>query len=135
MSIITPSASVKTDLLTAIKTAIDSGGAAGRILFYTGTKPAGPDTAVTTQVLLGTLTLAYPCGTISGSSLTFDTITQDPSADASGVVTWARLLNSAGVAKFDFDVTGVGGTGFIQMNTVSIVALGPINLSAMVLSV
>ena len=81
---ITLSTDSKDAVLNALKARIDAGGAAGSIKIYTGTKPAGPGTAITNQVLLGTLALSYPCGAVADGALTFDPITQDSQADATG---------------------------------------------------
>ena len=121
--------------LTAIRDALDSGTGPGVIEFYTGTQPTSPDVGVTSQVLLGTLTLSDPCGTVSAKTLTFSAITQDSSADNSGTATWVRLKNSSGVAVFDGDVTPSGGGGFVQMNSTSIIQSGPIIISSATLSI
>ena len=47
MPTITLSTDTKDSVLNALKAKIDSGGAAGSIKIYTGTKPAGPGTAIT----------------------------------------------------------------------------------------
>lgn len=127
---------LKNTLLDAIKTAIDSGGAAGTINFYTGTMPATPGTSITTQTLLGTLTFSYPCAPgASAGILTMSAITQDSSADATGTATWARCLNSAGVAKLDVDVSNTAGSGAAKLNTTSIVSGGPISITSFAISI
>jgi hypothetical protein len=115
-----------TDFLVAL----DAGAGASVIKFYDGTKPAGPDTAVTTQTLGGTLTCSDPAGTISGRVLTLSAITEDSVADASITTTWARHETSDGVAIADYTVTATGGGGEIELNTVSIVAGGPIQITS-----
>lgn len=134
MPVLTPSNALKSTILNDIKNAIDSGGDGGSFQLYTGAKPAGPDTAVGTQVLLGTMALSYPCGAVSAGSLVFGPITQDSSADNSGIATWGRFLSSSGVAVLDVDVSTIGGSGFVQMNTVNVVALGPILVNSCVIS-
>lgn len=114
---------------TAVLGDIDAGAGAATIKFYTGTQPATPDTAITSQTLLGTLTCSDPSGSVSGRVLTFSTITQDSSADATGTATWARVATSAGTAVLDLSVTAVGGGGDIQMNTTSIVTGAPIGIT------
>lgn len=56
--------------------------------------PADADTAVGTQVLLGTVTCADDCGTVSTiddvPTLTFGAITADSAADKGGVAAWGR---------------------------------------------
>jgi hypothetical protein len=97
--------------------------------------PATPETAVTSQVLLGTLTCSAPCGTVSGKVLTFSAIQQDNQADATGTVTWARLLDSNNTVVLDVDVSDTNGTGIIKMNTIDIVIGGPIALTSFSVSI
>lgn len=119
------------DLILA---ALNAGSGAGVIKFYTGTQPAGPGTAVTSQTLLGTLTFSDPAGATSGGVITFDTITQDAAADASGTATWVRLTDSTGAAVIDGDVTTNAGTGFVKMNTTSVIEGGPIQIASATLT-
>ena len=86
MAIVHFAADLKNEVLTPIKDAIDAGGAAGTISIYSGTMPATVETALTTQVLLGTLTFAFSCGSIAGGALTMDAITQDSAADAAALL-------------------------------------------------
>ena len=87
---ITPSATLCSDFATALNTRLNNGGAA-TVEIYTGTKPADPSAAITSQVLLGTCTCSATAGTFSGRRFTFNAITQDSAADASGTATWARF--------------------------------------------
>lgn len=75
---------------------VDLIGASGTLEIYDGTQPTNPDTALGAQNLLAVLTLANPCGTVNSGVLTFDTITGDASADASGDATWFSLKDSMG---------------------------------------
>lgn len=134
MAVITLSAALGGTLVSAINSALNAGATGATIKLYTGTKPAGPDTAVTSQVLLGTLVCSKPAGTVAGNTLTFSAVTPDSSADASGTATWARLSDSNGTAVIDIDVTVTGGSGFGQMNTVNIVAGGPISAPTVTIS-
>lgn len=108
--------------------AIDAGAGAALLKFYTATQPAGPDTAITSQTLLGTLTLTDPAGSVTGRVLTLSAITEDSSADATGTATWARLETSAGTAIADLTV-GTSGTEVI-MNSADIIAAGPIQVTS-----
>lgn len=136
MSTVHFSTAIKTPMVNAVKSAMDVGGAGSpaKIAIYTGAMPASPETAVTSQTLLGTLIFPYPCGTESAGLLTYGGITQDNAADATGTATWARVSTGAGVACFDLDVTSTGGGGALQMNTTSIVAGGPISITALSLT-
>lgn len=133
MATITPSISVRNAMLATIKDALEAGAGPALIDLYTGTKPAGPDSAITSQVKLGTMTCSDPTGTISNGEFTFSPITQDGSADNSGTATWARLTTSSGAAVIDVDAGTIGGTAFLQMNTTAVVATGPISISSLVI--
>jgi hypothetical protein len=122
--------SVANGFATDFLAALDAGAGASVIKFYDGTKPAGPDTAITTQTLGGTLTCSDPAGTISGRVLTLSAITEDSAADASITTTWARHETGDGVAIADYTVTATGDGGEIELNTVSIVAGGPIQITS-----
>ncbi len=121
---------VKNSMLTPLRDAIDAGSGPGTIDFYTGTIPADPATAVTSQVLLGTLTFSDPCGTVSAGVLTLSAVTSDSSADATGAASWARVKDSNGTVVADGNITNTGGGGMIQMNTTNIVIGGPIGISS-----
>lgn len=134
MSVLNLNTAVKNAMLLPLADAIDAGSAGGTIKLYTGVMPALPSTAVTTQTLLGTLTFADPCGTVAAGALTMGAITQDNSADATGLAAWARIADSAGVAVADVDVSSTGGGGALQLNTTNIVAGGPILITSFVFS-
>lgn len=134
MAIITLSAAAKNAVLTTINDALNAGAGGATIKIYAGTKPAGPDVAITTQTLLGTLTCSDPAGAVDSGTLTFGAIAQDTAADATGTATWARLADSDGVAAIDIDVTTTGGGGFLQLNTTSIVIGGPILISSFIIT-
>lgn len=110
--------------------AMNAGAGPGVLKFYTATQPAGPAIAITDQVLLGTLTCSDPAATVTGGVITFDSVTQDSAADATGTATWVRAEDSDGNAVADFDVTNEAGTGAIKINTVSIFAGGPIQMTS-----
>jgi hypothetical protein len=121
-------------MLDAITTAL---GSAGTIKFYTGSQPANADTSLGAQTLLGTLTYSNPAAPSAASGvLTFSSITQDSSADATGTATWARIASSGGTTVFDCDVGGTNEstTGTIQLNTSDIVSGGPISISSFTLT-
>lgn len=119
---ITLSAAAAQSMATALATAI---GTNSTIKVYSGTRPATPETAVTTQTLLFTATDATVTasgGTVTGS---------DPAAVtavASGTAAWFRVSTSAGTAILD----GTVGTSGADMNlsSTSIVAGGSDDLGA-----
>jgi hypothetical protein len=135
MAIIRFAMPVRNDMAQVILDALNAGTGAGTLEFYTATMPATPDVVVTTQTKLGTLTLSDPSGTITNGVLTFLTITQDGSADATGDATWVRLRDSNSVVVTDMDVTDEAGSGAVKINTVHIVAGGPILMNTLAITV
>lgn len=135
MPIIKIRAATRSAMAQAFIADLDAGAGNATIEFYTGTQPAGPATAVTSQVKLGTLTCSDPSATETDGEIEFASITQDSAADATGTATWARVKNPSGVAIADFDVTNNAGTGAIKLNTVSVVEGGPISMSSFIITV
>ena len=135
MAIVRFAAAVANAVLAPVMDAIDAGATGGTIKIYTGTIPTDADTAIGTQVLLGTLTFATSCGAIALKALTMAAITQDSSADATGTASWARIADSTGATVMDIDCSITGGTGALQLNTTSIVQNGPILVTSFVISV
>lgn len=90
--------------------------------------------AGTGDVLLGTLTLSDSAGTVATGSITFGAITQDNAADATGKARRAALLDSDDTLACELDVTATGGDGAIKLNTVNIVAGGPILMNSLVIT-
>jgi len=103
---------VRNSMLDAIVTAV---GASGLVRIYDGTRPAGPGTAISTQVLLAELTCSATFGTVSGGVLTVSSITADSSANATGTATWFRVTTSAGAGVIDGNV----GTSGSDLNLTS----------------
>ena len=101
----------------AVVDLIDVGGA-GSIDIYTLPLPATPgDNATGTK--LATLTFSVTAfGSSSLGTAAANPITQDSSADATGVAAWARIKSGAGSTIMDVDVGTSGAT--INLNTTSI---------------
>jgi len=113
---ITQSTAMRVALANAYLAAFDAG-AACTIQLRSGTRPAGPDTTATGD-LLATVALEDPSFTESGGVLTI----VDPDAVtgvADGTCTWARLLADT-TAILDFQVTETGGGGDITLATTTI---------------
>lgn len=96
---------------------------------YTGTIPASMGGAIA-DTLLATLTPSATVATQANGVITFDAITEDSSADASGTAGWARILDRDGAEAAYFTVSAVGGGGDIQLNTTSIVSGGPVSITS-----
>lgn len=115
----------------------------GRINLYTGSQPATANTAAT-GTLLGTLTLASDSASAGASpgECTFNTITSDTSADASGTAGWGRIYRASDTApgstgdsddrRVDFSVSTSGAD--VNFDTVTFVAGGTIAISSLTLT-
>lgn len=114
----TISAAAENAAMDAVTNLLNAGGA-GVIEIYDGTQPATPETAVTSQNKLVTLTFsATAFGASVNGTATANAITQG-TAIATGTPTWARLKSGAGTAVMDVNV----GTA----NTTIVLASGTIN--------
>lgn len=117
-------------LANAVRDLIDAGAGPGTISIYSGAQPASANDAIT-GALLATLTFGDPsAGAAANGTSTANAITQDVSADATGIATHARIRDSVGNTVFDCDVTATGGGGTIELNTVNIVVGGPVQITA-----
>ncbi len=116
---------------TAFLAALDAGTAA-IIEIYDGSQPAQADDAIT-GTLLATLTCSATAGTVSdgapGGLLTFDTITGDASADATGVATHARFLTQSGGTTIMDCTVGTASTDII-LNTDAVTAGAAVNITS-----
>jgi hypothetical protein len=121
-------AEIATAKLAGIKALFDT----GRIRIYSGTAPANVDAALSGNTLLGELTFgATAFGTPAISAMTANAITVDTSADATGTATFFRLFKSDGTTVLLQGTVGTSGAE-LNLNTVSIIAGGTINITSMV---
>jgi hypothetical protein len=102
----------------------------GYLRIYDGSRPATADTAVGAQVLLAELRFnATAAGAAVAGVLTFNALTADASANATGTASWFRALSSDGTtAQFDGEV-GTSGSD-LNLNTTSIVSGAEVSISA-----
>lgn len=106
-------------------------GGSAKLRIYNGTQPATGG-AVTT-LLAECICNAVFAPAASGGVLTLNAIANDASADNTGTATWGRIVQTDGSTHvFDFTV-GTSGTDLI-LNTVSIVAGGPVAISSVVIT-
>ncbi|TNC10840.1 hypothetical protein FF100_22070 [Methylobacterium terricola] len=94
--------------MNAVKSAIDAGGAAGTLEILAGT------------TVLAVETLAYPCGTVSGPTLTFGSTPLTTTVSASGTATTGRIKDSAGNVVVDGLTVGTSSAN-INLASVSLV--------------
>jgi hypothetical protein len=119
--------SLRNNRLDEITAAIGSN---GLLRIYSGTRPATGGAETTQLAELALSATAAPAA--SGGQLTFSTISDDTSADATGTATWARLCTSAGAAVVDMDV-GTSGSD-INFDSVSFVAGGTVSVTSLVIT-
>jgi len=122
--------SIRNARLADIKNPIDAGSGAGEIRFYTLPLPATTGAAITSQTLLATCALSDPCGTISNAVLSFDVISDDLAADATGTVAFGRFVDSDGNFVADGDVGLSGSDAVFIFNTLSFVAGGAVQITS-----
>ena len=136
MAIIRFVPAIKNSALAVIRTAIDAGGGPGTIKLYSGTQPTLASDAVTTQVLLGTVSFQDPCGSETNGVFTAAVpLVPEDAALATNTATWARIADSTGATVCDVDVGTTGGGASLQMNTTAIVIDGPIIITSFTITV
>ena len=95
-------------------------GASALLQIYSGAQPANPDTAITSQVLLATLTCnATFAPAASNGVLTLNAITSGAGTAGAGAgttATWFRMTTSGAVAHIDGTV-GISGCDLNLNNT------------------
>jgi hypothetical protein len=105
----------------------------GTIKIYTGAQPANADTAVSTQTLLGSVTLAATAfGSATNGTATAGAITSGTAA-ATGTAAWFRVCNSGGTGIWDGAI-GTSGSN-LNLNAVSIQSGATIAISAYTFSI
>lgn len=107
----------------------------GFIRLYNGAQPANADTALSGQTLLAELRFgadAFPAA-VAGL-LTANAITEDPSANATGTATWARILASDGSTVW-FDGSVDDADANVVIATTSIVAGAVVSCSSLTFQV
>lgn len=105
----------------------------GTIKIYTGSQPANAETAITTQTLLGSVTLnATAFGSATNGTGTANAITSGTAA-ATGTAVWFRVCNSGGTGIWD----GAVGTSAsnLNLNSTSIQSGATIAVSAYTFSI
>ena len=92
--------------------------------------PANADAALGSAVLLGTLAFsATAFQAASGHAAAANAITQDNSADATGDATFFREFKADGSLEGQGSVGATGSGAELELNTVHIVAGGPIQVT------
>jgi hypothetical protein len=105
----------------------------GYLRIYDGSQPADPDTAIGGQNLLAELRFANPAaaGAASDGVVTFDTITPEDAALATGTASWFRAFKADGTSPVLDGSVGEGGVFDIVLNTVNIVTGVEVDVTAL----
>lgn len=102
----------------------DAGPGPGYVELYQGTPPSTPGAAPTGSVLLATIVLAEPMGTVAtGGPLTL-AVTALATIMTSGEAQWARWYNGTSAWAGDSDVSNEAGNGFLRLETTTLFAGG-----------
>ena len=122
-------------MANAYLTAQDAGTAA-LIIIYSGAAPANADAAATgtilAQLTCSATSAGAPTDTGSAARLTFNAITSDSSADATGTAGYFRILTQSGGTVVSQGTCGTSGTDMI-LNTVSITAGSTVAISSAII--
>lgn len=113
----------------SIVTTLDAGSAPGYINFYTGTRPS-TGAAITSQVLVGTVTLGATSGIVNAGVITFAATTQDVSVDNDGTITWARMFDGDDVFVCDASCGLTGSGADFIFNTVNALSGGILKVNS-----
>ena len=92
---------------------LDTGSAPARLRIYGGARPPSP-AATPASAMLVEIALTKPAGTVSGGQLTL-THQEDSLITATGIATWARLVNGDEVTALDLDCSGTDGAGDVKL--------------------
>lgn len=105
---VTYTTAAKNARLQAVADLIDAGASPGKLKIRDGS-----------NVVLATLTLADPCGSVAGGVLTldFDPDIEDSSADASGTAANAIITDSADTTVISGLTVGTSGTDIVLDST------------------
>lgn len=106
-------------------------GASALLRIYDGARPATGGAGTTLLAELVCNATFAPAAT--GGTLTLNAIANDASANATGTATWFRLVKADGTTHIMDGSVGTSGSD-LNMNTVSIVATGPVAISSFVVT-
>lgn len=109
------SSAARSTAMDAVTAMLNAGGA-GRIEIFSGIKPAGPGSAITSQVLLATLTYSATSYAPSVAGVATANAITPGTAVASGTASWARHSSGAGAAILD-ETVGTSDTDIILETT------------------
>lgn len=91
---------------------IDDLGPGFKVKFYSGSQPANPQTALSGQTLLATLTADSTPGSVADGVLTWDAanFSQTNASHVTGAPTWVSLTKADDTRVYEFATSGDGMT-------------------------
>lgn len=101
---------------------LDRGTQPARVRIYGGVRPAQPADTPTSGMLVE-VRLTRPCGNVVGGQLVL-TAMENALITASGLATWARLVNGEDVTAMDLDCSDLAGDGEIRFEQTQLYAGG-----------
>ena len=111
---------------------LDAGTGSARLRLYGGTRPATPNEAPASELLVE-IVLTKPAGTIADGALTL-TAVEDGLIQTSGLATWARFVTGDDATAFDADAGEGPGPWEVQLVTTQLYAGGNATLVSAVLT-
>lgn len=111
-------------------------GTSAQLIFYSGTKPTNPGTALSGNTVLATMLLPSDwMAAASGGTKALLGTWQDASADATGTLSFFRIFDSAGTTcHVQGTVTATGGGGDITVSSTSITSGQPFSITSFTLT-
>ncbi|MDD5330215.1 MAG: hypothetical protein PHX38_09435 [Sulfuricella sp.] len=110
---------------------LDAGTNPARMRIYGGTRPDFPSITPSSGMLVE-ITLTKPAGTIANGLLTL-TQQEDGLVAATGIATWARLVNGNDVTACDLDCSDNNGTGEVKLLPTQLYAGGDARMVSAIL--
>jgi hypothetical protein len=110
---------------------LDEGPLPARLRVYGGVRPASP-ADVPSSAMLVEIALTKPAGTILDGLLRL-TQQEDGLITATGVATWARLVNGNDVTALDMDCSGTDGSGDVKLASTTLYLGGDARMVSAVL--
>lgn len=117
--------------LEGTRSFLDQGAASAKVRIYGGVRPATPNDAPGSAMLVE-IELTKPCGTVAAGVLTL-TQQADGLIAETGVATWARFVNGNGATAFDCDAGEGAGAWELQLAQAQLYAGGAARIVSAVL--
>lgn len=105
---------------------------AGTLKIYDGAQPANANTAISTQVLLATVTFAATAFASSVAGVATANAIGSAAAVATSTATWFRALTSGAATVFDGSVGTTGAN--LNLNAIAIVTGATVSVTALTLT-